>query len=121
MRRIELSMNENIKYDAIKKLVETNGNKRRCAVQRLIKAYKEKGKEAFAHKNRGVPSKFKTPDNIKSLIIELLKKYNEGSMILSVKHLKDLLAENYEIKISTTTIHTILKENYLISTYCYRW
>lgn len=124
MRRIELSMNENIKYEAIKKLVETNGNKRRCAiklncslrtVQRLVKAYKEKGKDAFAHKNRGVPSKFKTPDNIKSLIIELFKKYNEGSMILSVKHLKDLLAENYEIKISTTTIHTILKENYLIS------
>jgi len=27
MRRIELSMNENIKYEAIKKLVETNGKK----------------------------------------------------------------------------------------------
>lgn len=51
MRRIELSMNETTKYEAIKKLVETNGNKRRYAVklncslrtvQRLIKAYKEK-------------------------------------------------------------------------------
>ena len=92
MRRIGLSMNENIKYEAIK----LNCSLR--TVQRLIKAYKEKGKEAFAHKNRGVPSKFKTPDNIKSLIIELFKKY-------------------YEIKISTTTIHTILKENYLISKY----
>lgn len=65
MRRIELSMNETTKYEAIKKLVETNGNKRRYAVklncslrtvQRLIKAYKEKSKEAFAHKNRRVPS-----------------------------------------------------------------
>lgn len=27
MRRIELSMNENIKYETIKKLVETNGKK----------------------------------------------------------------------------------------------
>lgn len=33
MRRIELSMNETTKYEAIKKLVETNGNKRRYAVK----------------------------------------------------------------------------------------
>ncbi|WP_156683373.1 hypothetical protein [Oceanivirga miroungae] len=95
-------MNEIIKYETIKKLVETNGNLSLRTVQRLIKAYKEKGKETFAHKNRGVPSKSKTPDNIKNLVIELFKKYNKGSMVLSVKHLKDILFEKHEISISTT-------------------
>lgn len=33
MRKVELRMNENIKYMVIKKLVETNGNKKRAAIK----------------------------------------------------------------------------------------
>lgn len=124
MRSIKLSMKENIKYDVIKKLVETNGNKRRCAIklncslrtiQRLVKAYKELGKEAFKHKNRGTVSKRKTNEKVKNLILNKFNEFNKGSMILSVKHLKDILFENHNINISTTTIHTILRDNNLIS------
>lgn len=32
MRKVELRMNEKLKYKVIKKLVETNGNKERAAV-----------------------------------------------------------------------------------------
>ena len=32
MRKVELRMNEELKYKVIKKLVETNGNKKRAAV-----------------------------------------------------------------------------------------
>ncbi len=49
-------MNENVKYNIIKKLVESNGNNQRAAIQinctvrhinRMIKGYKEKGKDVF--------------------------------------------------------------------------
>ena len=62
IRRIDLTMDEQRKYEVIKKLVEGKGNKNAAAlklgitprhVNRLIEAYKKKGKEAFVHGNRG--------------------------------------------------------------------
>jgi hypothetical protein len=32
IRKVDLTMNENLKYEVIKKLVEKNGNKKRAAV-----------------------------------------------------------------------------------------
>ena len=62
MRKVELNLKENQQYKVIKKLVETNGNKKRAAIKlnctqrhinRLIKKYKEKGKAGFLHGNTG--------------------------------------------------------------------
>ena len=63
MRKVELSLKEKEKYEIIKKLVETNGNKERARIKlklksirqinRLIAGYKEFGKEFFIHGNRG--------------------------------------------------------------------
>ena len=62
MRKVELRMNEQNKYEIIKKLVDTNGNKKRAAtklgctvrtINRLIIKYKEQGKKGFVHGNRG--------------------------------------------------------------------
>lgn len=62
MRKVDLRMNEQAKYDIIKKLVDTNGNKKNAAIKlncsmrtvnRLIIKYKEEGKQGFIHKNRG--------------------------------------------------------------------
>lgn len=62
MKRIELSMNELEKYEIIKSLVDHDGNKDRAAIKlgctkrhvnRLVKKYKEEGKEAFVHGNKG--------------------------------------------------------------------
>lgn len=56
MRKVELRMNEQNKYEIIKKLVETNGNKKRAAtrlgctvrtINRLIIKYKEQGKKGL--------------------------------------------------------------------------
>ena len=57
MRKVELSLKEKQKYEIIKKLVETNGNKDRARIKlglksirqinRLIAGYKEYGKEFF--------------------------------------------------------------------------
>lgn len=56
MRKVELRMKEQYKYEVIKELVDHNGNKLRVAeklnlsrrqIDRLIKIYKEKGKSRF--------------------------------------------------------------------------
>lgn len=53
MRKVNLRMNELIKYETIKEFIDHGGNKKRVAlklgitvrqVNRLIKKYKEKGK-----------------------------------------------------------------------------
>ncbi len=62
MKRIELKMNEQQKYEVIRFLVDHNGNKKAAAlklgcsernINRLIQKYKTFGKEAFIHGNRG--------------------------------------------------------------------
>ena len=62
MRKVELRMNEQRKYEEIKNLVNYGENKKRVAlelgisvrqVDRLIIIYKEKGKSGFIHGNRG--------------------------------------------------------------------
>ena len=74
MRKVELRMNEEYKYKIIKKLVETNGNKKRAAsklgctvrtVNRLILKYKTDGKNAFIHGNRGRLPSTAIPLNVK--------------------------------------------------------
>lgn len=61
MRKVILRMNELYKYEIIKKLVDTNGNKNNAAIKlnctkrtinRLIITYKTFGKESFIHGNR---------------------------------------------------------------------
>ena len=56
MRKVELRINEQEKYDVIKELVDHNGNKNRAAkklgisrkqIDRLIIKYKEKGKSGY--------------------------------------------------------------------------
>ncbi|MFR6591585.1 hypothetical protein [Catenibacterium sp.] len=79
MRKVELRMNEQNKYEIIKKLVDTNGNKKRatllslgCTVRtinRLIIKYKEQGKKGFVHGNRGRLPASTVPLDIKNKII----------------------------------------------------
>jgi transposase len=82
MRKVELRMNEQQKYNIIKKLVETNGNKQTVAIRldcsyrnvnRLVKGYKEKGKTFFLHGNRNrVPVhklNARTRENIATLFV----------------------------------------------------
>ena len=61
MRKVDLRMNEQFKYVVIKKLVDSNGNKKNAAIKlncslrtvnRLIIKYKMEGKLGFVHKNR---------------------------------------------------------------------
>ena len=85
MRTVELRMNELLKYETIKELIDHNGNKNRAAkklgisrrqVDRLIIKYKENGKSGFVHGNRGhKPPKTLDKSISKNIILLYKNKY----------------------------------------------
>ena len=83
MRKVELRMNELLKYETIKELIDHYGNKNRAAqklgisrrqIDRLIIIYKEKGKSGFVHGNRGHRPQKTLDKSISKNIILLYKK-----------------------------------------------
>lgn len=121
IRKVILSMDENQKYEVIKKLVDTNGNKRTAAlkigcttrhISRLIKGYKEKGKGFFIHGNRGRQPASTLPENTKKLILDLYRtKYSDCNLT----HFSELLEEKENIIVSVSTITSILKKDFILS------
>ena len=121
MREVPLRMNEQAKYEAIKRLVETGGNKKRCAVKlnitvrqvnRLINKYKGEGKSAFIHGNRSRTPKNKIEVAFSNQIIQLAKTEYKGDrenyLICNYRHFQDLLARNENIFIKYSTLYCIL-------------
>ncbi len=121
MRKVILTMDEDKKYITIKKLVETDGNKQRAAVEldctvrhvnRMIKCYKEKGKEFFIHGNKGRKPIHTLEDETRKNVVELYRtKYEDANFT----HYSELLEKHENIKISTSTIRTILMDEYVLS------
>ena len=121
MRKVLLTMDENKKYEIIKKLVDTNGNKKTAAlklgcstrhINRLIKGYKEEGKSFFIHGNRGRKPATTLPKHTKDLILDLYKhKYYDCNLT----HYSELLAEKENIYVSVSTISSILKKEFILS------
>lgn len=114
-------MNEEKKYKVIKAVVENRKKKNRACVEldlslrqvnRLVKAYQEKGKLAFVHKNRGKKAKHATPERIKKLVIEI---YLTFSIKPNVRHFTEILETEYGLHYSDTTIRTILRQAYILS------
>lgn len=121
MRKVELRMNENYKYQVIKKLVETNGNKQRASVKlkrsirqidRMIVGYKNYGKEFFVHGNRGrkpvraLTEEFKTE-------IELL--YITKYFDCTYTDFQEYLATRENINLSVDEVRVILRDRYIFS------
>ena len=114
-------MDEQKKYEVIKKLVDENGNKDRAAltlgitkrqVYRLIKIYKEKGKEGFVHGNRGRKPVTTIPDETRALVLDLYKtKYYKANFT----HFTELLERIEGIKLSVSTVTSILEADYILS------
>ena len=121
MRKVELSMSEDQKYEIVKKLVETKGNIKRAAlklgvtkrhVYRLIKGYIKEGKSYFVHGNKGrKPSNF-VSEEVRECVLNL---YEEKYYDANFTHFKELLESEEGIKLSVTTIKNILNENLIIS------
>ncbi|WP_392486224.1 ISNCY family transposase [Haloimpatiens sp. FM7315] len=121
MRKVDLTMEEMTKYNVIKKLIETNGNKKRAAItlgctvrhiNRMIKGYKESGKECFVHGNKGRKPIHSLEDSTKELIVDLYRTKYEGS---NLTHYSELLAKFEDINVSPSTIRNILAQEFILS------
>ena len=120
MRKVELRMNEQEKYNVIKELVDHNGNKNRASkklgisrrqINRLIIKYKEKGKAGFVHGNRNTKPINALDKSISEDIILLYKnKYQDWNF----SHFKEFLKNEENIDVSYNFIYkTLTKEGIL--------
>lgn len=121
MKRINLTMNENKKYKVIKAVAEGKKQKNRASVElslsirqinRLVKNYKEDGKEVFIHKNRGGKHKHAVPEEIKCQIISI---YQNFYIKPNVKHFTEILKDSYNISYTDTTVRNILYKANIVS------
>ena len=122
MRKVELSLKEKEKYEVIKKLVETNGNKERARIKlklksirqvnRLIAGYKKFGKSFFVHGNRGRKPKHALTDELKNEIETL---YTSKYFDRTYTQFAEYLAERENIFLSTPEVGQILREKYILS------
>ena len=121
MRKVELRMNEQKKYDVIKELVDHNGNKNRASkklgisrrqIDRLIIKYKEKGKAGFVHGNRTHKPINALDKSISEDIILLYKnKYQDWNF----NHFKEFLKKDENIDVSYDFIYKTLTKEGIVS------
>jgi transposase len=117
MRKVELSMNEDYKYQIIKELSDHDGNiysaavKLNCSVRtvyRYITKYKTNGKAAFIHKNKHRKPVNSRPQELTETIIRLYKdKYYDCNFC----HFQDLLEEREDIRISYASLYDLMTAN----------
>lgn len=126
MKKVELRMNENQKYEIIKKLVESDGNKKTASlklgcsirtINRLIQGYKSHGKAFFVHGNRGKKPVHALSNETKALILGL---YNTKYPDANFAHFAEILAEHENIFLSPTTVKNILMEHDILSPKAHR-
>ena len=121
MRKVELRMKEQEKYEVIKELVDHNGNKNRAAkklglsrrqIDRLIIKYKEKGKAGFIHGNR---SKIPANAKPKSLSEDIILLYKNKYYDFNFDHFKEYLSTEENIHVSYKFIYNTLTSNGILS------
>lgn len=114
-------MNEEFKYQVIKKLVDSDGNKNTAAlklgctrrtVNRMIKGYVEEGKAFFLHGNRGRRPAVAFDKKIKTKVIDL---YRTKYLDANIAHFSELLAIHENISISPSSIRSFLLEKNILS------
>lgn len=114
-------MDEQKKFEVIKKLVNEDGDKDRAAltlgitrrhVNRLIKSYRERGKAAFVHGNRGRKPSTTTSDQERKNVVDLYRtKYYDTNFV----HFTELLERRENIKLSVSCVTSILEKEYILS------
>ena len=114
-------MDEQKKYDVIKRLVEEDGNQNRAAItlgitrrqiDRLILAYRERGKEAFIHGNRGRKPAKAIPDKTRKEVLDL---YRLKYMDANFTHFTELLSKKEGICLSVSCVSSILEDADILS------
>lgn len=121
IRKVDLNMKEDFKYQIIKKIAESNGNKKAAALRigctvrhlnRLIKGYRSSGKEFFIHGNKGSKPIHTISEDTRHIIIDLYKtKYHEANFT----HYAELLGIHEGISVSPSAVNTILMAENILS------
>lgn len=121
MKKINLTEQEEQKYEAIKDLVDRNGNKKRVAltlgcslrhINRMINGYKKEGKKYFVHGNRNRKPSHAIDEKTKIDIINLYdNKYHDANF----SHFTELLEEYEDIKISVGAVRSMFSEAFILS------
>ena len=116
-------MDEEKKYNVIKHLADNpkQANKDRAAltlgiskrhINRLLNAYREKGKAAFSHGNKGRKPATAISEEKRNLIRDLYRtKYYDANFV----HFTELLEKHEDIVVSASTVTNILEEEYILS------
>ena len=121
MRKVELRMNEQEKYEVIKELVDHNGNKNRASkklgiskrqINRLIIIYKEKGKSGFVHGNR---SKKPVHTKDKSISEDIILLYKNKYQDFNFRHFHEYLIEVEGFNVSYKYVYNILTKSGVLS------
>jgi transposase len=114
-------MKEQEKYETIKKLVDSNGNKERAALQidcskrhinRLIRGYSACGKAFFMHGNRGRKPPHTLSPEVRQSIVDLYRNKYFGA---NFTHYAELLLSHEGISVSTGTVRSILMDVGILS------
>lgn len=121
MRKVILTMNEEKRFEIIKRLVDTDGNKKNAAlklscserhINRMIVGYKRDGKSYFIHGNRGRTPSHALSKETKKTVLDLYRsKYYDTNFT----HYGELLETHENIHLSTTTIASILEKEFILS------
>ena len=122
IRKVDLSMDEQKKYEVIKSLADhTTQNKQRAAltlgctvrhINRMLNGYKKQGKAYFIHGNRGRKPANTIPTEIRNLIVDLYRnKYYDANF----EHFTELLEKHEQIRISPSAVSSILEAKYILS------
>ena len=122
IRKVELSMDEQKKYEVIKSLADHPApNKQRAAltlgctvrhINRMLKGYKEHGKAYFIHGNRGRKPANTIPNETRNLVVDLYRnKYYDANFV----HFTELLGKHEDIYISPSAVMSILEAEYILS------
>lgn len=117
MKGILLTMQEQTKYEIVKSFVDNKATnyknlslKLNCSLKtayNLVKKYNQYGKIAFRHKNHDNKPVNTISDEIKKQIVEL---YSTLGGDINFSHFTHILSRDYNINISRSVVHNLLRE-----------
>ena len=126
MRKVDLRMNEQMKFDVIKSVVNGRKSKQRAEVElslsrrqidRLVVKYLKEGKYGFIHGNRDRKPITAISKDLKDIIVDLyVTKYFDCTYTLFT----ELLAEREDIYLAVDTVRKLLLDNDILSPKAHR-
>lgn len=127
MRKVELTVNEQEKYEFVKIFVDNlSTNYKSLSVKlnstvrtayNLVKKYKEQGKEGFRHKNHYHKPIITKSEKLKENIINIYKIIGYDT---NFNHFKKILKRDYDINVSYNFLHQLFSKKDIYSPKCWR-